>query len=125
MAKYKRCDYSQGKFILIALDKQILPGTFEYTLHYLIDNEIGGNGKPVYDSSILLKIVLYAYSRTITSSRTRGQGLHEECCFHGPVCRCSATLHDHRRFHLPNKTGKPRNSNVADNESAKMKSPTV
>ena len=40
MAKYKHYDYSQGKFIPISFDKQILPGTFEHTLHYLIDNEI-------------------------------------------------------------------------------------
>lgn len=40
MARYKAYDYSQGKFILIHFDRQILPGTFEYSLHYLIDNEI-------------------------------------------------------------------------------------
>jgi hypothetical protein len=40
MARYKEYDYSQGKFIPIHFEKQILPGTFEYTLHYLIDNEI-------------------------------------------------------------------------------------
>jgi hypothetical protein len=40
MARYKEYDYSQGKFIPIHFDKQILPGTFEHTLHYLIDNEI-------------------------------------------------------------------------------------
>ena len=33
MARYKDYDYSQGKFIPINFDKQILPGTFEYTLH--------------------------------------------------------------------------------------------
>jgi hypothetical protein len=42
MAKYKHYDYSQGKFIPIRFDKQILPGAFEYTLHYLIDK---GNHK--------------------------------------------------------------------------------
>jgi hypothetical protein len=40
MARYKEYDYSQGKFIPIHFDRQILPGTFEYSLHYLIDNEI-------------------------------------------------------------------------------------
>lgn len=40
MARYRQYDYSQGKFIPVHFDKQILPGTFEYTLHYLIDNEI-------------------------------------------------------------------------------------
>ena len=40
MARYKDYDYSQGKFIPIQFDRQILSGTFEYSLHYLIDNEI-------------------------------------------------------------------------------------
>ena len=39
MARYKEYDYSQGKFIPVHFDKQIIPGTFEHTLHYLIDNE--------------------------------------------------------------------------------------
>jgi hypothetical protein len=40
MGRCKEYDYSQGKFIPIHLDRQILPVTFEYSLHYLIDNEI-------------------------------------------------------------------------------------
>ncbi|MGA2317697.1 MAG: hypothetical protein ABSG71_15115 [Thermodesulfobacteriota bacterium] len=67
MARYKEFDYSQGKFIPIHFDRQILPGTFEYSLHYLIDNEIDLSifdcryrshemGVPVYDPAILLKI---------------------------------------------------------------------
>jgi hypothetical protein len=40
MARYKEYDYSQGKVIPIHFDTQILSGTFEYSLHYLIDNEI-------------------------------------------------------------------------------------
>lgn len=86
MARYKHYDYSQGKFIPISFDKQIIPGTFEHTLHYLIDNEIDLSvfdlryendemGAPAYDPAILLKIVLYAYSRGITSSRKI-----EQCC---------------------------------------------
>ena len=40
MARYKDYNYSQGKSLPIFFDKQILPGTFEHTLHYLIDQEI-------------------------------------------------------------------------------------
>lgn len=36
----RQYDYTQGKFIPVHFDKQILPGTFEYTLHYFIDNEL-------------------------------------------------------------------------------------
>jgi len=86
MAKYKKYSFDQARFIPIHFDKQILPGTFEYTLSYLIDNEIDlslfdnrysndETGAPAYDPSILLKIVLYAYSRGIVSSRKI-----ERCC---------------------------------------------
>ena len=39
MARYKDYSYEQTKLIPIAFSQQILPGTFEYTLNYLIDNE--------------------------------------------------------------------------------------
>jgi transposase len=92
MARYKGYDYSQGKFIPIHFDKQILPGTFEYSLHYLIDNEIDlsifdaryrndETGAPAYDPAILLKIILYAYSRGITYSRKIAQCCRENVIF--------------------------------------------
>jgi len=92
MARYKEYDYSRGKFIPIHFDKQILPGTFEYSLHYLIDNEIDlssfdtryrndQTGAPAYDPAILLKIILYAYSRGITSSREMAQCCRENVIF--------------------------------------------
>jgi hypothetical protein len=31
MARYKKFNYSQGKFIPVHFDRQILPGTFEYS----------------------------------------------------------------------------------------------
>jgi hypothetical protein len=39
MARYKDYSYEQTKLIPIAFSNQILPGTFEYTLNHLIDNE--------------------------------------------------------------------------------------
>jgi transposase len=92
MARYKAYDYSQGKFIPIHFDRQILPGTFEYSLHYLIDNEIDlstfdaryrndETGAPAYDPAILLKIILYGYSRGITSSREIAQCCRENVIF--------------------------------------------
>ena len=39
MARYKDYSYEQTKLIPIAFSQQILPGTFEYTLNHLIDNE--------------------------------------------------------------------------------------
>jgi len=92
MARYKQYDYSQEKFIPVHFDKQILPWTFEYTLNYLIDNEIDlsffdlryqndETGAPAYDPAILIKIILYAYSRGITSSRKIAQCCKENIIF--------------------------------------------
>jgi hypothetical protein len=39
MARYKEHNYSQGRFISVFFDKQIPPGSFEYTLNHLIDEE--------------------------------------------------------------------------------------
>ncbi len=92
MARYRDYNYSQGKFIPIHFDRQVLPGTFEYSLHYLIDNEIDLSlfdtryrndemGAPAYDPAILLKIILDAYSRGITSSRKIAQCCQENVIF--------------------------------------------
>ena len=92
MAKYKKYSYDQGKFIPIQFDRQIVRGTFEYTLSYLVDNEIDlsvfeqrykndDTGAPAYDPAILLKIVLFAYSRGIVSSRKIARCCRENVIF--------------------------------------------
>ena len=84
MARYKHYDYGQTKLLPISYERQILPGTFEHTLSYLIDNKIDlsvfdgrynndATGAPAYDPALLLKIVLFAYSKGITSSRVIAQ----------------------------------------------------
>jgi len=37
MARFKHTDKSQGMFLTVNLGEQLLPGTFEWTLDYLID----------------------------------------------------------------------------------------
>lgn len=86
MARYKPYSYDQGKLIPVYFADQILPGTFEYALNHIIDNEFDlsifldrykndETGAPAFDPAILLKIVLFAYSYGITSSRKI-----EACC---------------------------------------------
>ncbi|MFH2204405.1 MAG: transposase [Elusimicrobiota bacterium] len=80
MARYKPTNYAQGQFISIAFEHQILPGTFEHALNYIVDNKLkferldaarknDDGGAPAYDPRIMLKIVLFAYSRGVVSSR--------------------------------------------------------
>src|SRR5512147_672005 len=80
MGRYKDYNYDQMKMLPISFDRQILPGSFEYSLSYLIDHELDltafdqqynndDNGRPAYDPRLLLKIIILAYSKGITSSR--------------------------------------------------------
>ena len=80
MPRFKHYDYKQTKMLPIAFDRQILPGSFEYTLDYLVEHELDlsifdhrycneDNGRPAYDPRILLKVVILAYSKGTTSSR--------------------------------------------------------
>lgn len=80
MPNFKTYDYNQDAMVVINFEEQIQPGTFEFTLHYLIDNHVDlsafydkynndTGGRYAYDPAILLKIILYAYSKGITSSR--------------------------------------------------------
>lgn len=66
--------------VIINFQDQIQSGTFEHALHHLITHKLDlsvyfsaykndDNGRPAYDPAILLKIILFAYSKGITSSR--------------------------------------------------------
>ncbi|WP_160151549.1 IS1182 family transposase [Microbulbifer sp. ALW1] len=80
MPNFKPYDYNQDAMVVINFEEQLQPNTFEYTLHQLIDNHINlsafydkykndAGGRSAYDPAILLKVVLFAYSKGITSSR--------------------------------------------------------
>ena len=92
MARYKHYDYAQMKFIPVSFKEQILPGSFEYTLDHLIDHNIDlavfehrynndETGAPAYDPAILLKIILYAYSKGVTASREIARLCRENIVF--------------------------------------------
>ncbi len=80
MGNFKANNYDQDAMVVVNFSEQIQPSTFEYTLHHLIDSKIDlsifydeytndGGGRKAYDPAIMLKIILFAYSRGITSSR--------------------------------------------------------
>ena len=92
MARYREYSYEQSLMLPIRLSLQVQPGTFEYTINYLVDNEIDltvfesryhndETGAPAYDPAVLLKIILFAYSRGITSSRRISQACEENVVF--------------------------------------------
>ena len=79
MARYKHIDTSP-RFLAVDLQRQLLPGTFEHALNHLIDHELdlssfdarfknNETGAAAYPPAMLLKVVLFAYSQSILSSR--------------------------------------------------------
>jgi len=91
MARYKPVE--SGMMLLpVDLSRQLLPGTFEHALSLLIDEELDLNalharvkndlcGAPAYSPAVLLKIVLFAYSRGMISSRLIAQACQESIVF--------------------------------------------
>ena len=91
MARYKPIDTSP-RFLAVDLERQLLPGTFEHALNHLIDHELDltgfdsrykndTTGAPAYAPGMLLKIVLFGYSRGIVSSRGIDRACKEQVTF--------------------------------------------
>jgi transposase len=91
MARYKQIDTSP-RFIAVDLHRQLLPGTFEHALNHLIDHELDLSifdarycndvtGARAYPPATLLKVVLFAYSQGIVSSRGIERACREQVTF--------------------------------------------
>jgi transposase len=88
MARYKYVD-TNPRFLPVDLARQLLPGTFEHALNHLLDHAIDlssfdarfrndTTGATAYPPALLLKVVLFAYSQGIVSSR----GIERACQDH-------------------------------------------
>ena len=97
MAKYKSYDYDQLVMLPISLENQLAPGTLEFAIHYLVKTRLdlsvfdekyknGETGRFAYDPKILLKVVLFAYSRGLTGSRRIEQACRENVIFMALSC---------------------------------------
>lgn len=91
MARFKVVDMSP-RLLPVILEQQLVPGTFEYALHALIDSEFDlsalaakfkndETGAPAYDPAVMLKIVLLAYSRGMVRSRAIERVCRENVLF--------------------------------------------
>ena len=92
MAKYREYSPKQTRLLPVALSNQIQPGTIEFSINYLVDHHIDlsvfdsrynndKTGAPAIDPAILLKVILFAYSRGIISSRRIAQACEENVVF--------------------------------------------
>ena len=92
MAKYKQYDYSQSMLIPVFFEEQLIPGTLEFGIHTLVETRMDMSifddnyqndetGRRAYDPMILLKAVLFAYSRGLISSRRIERACRENVIF--------------------------------------------
>jgi len=80
MPNFKPHNYDQTSMVVVNYEEQLQLDPFALTLHHLIDHKIDlavfyerykneDGGRAAYNPSILLKVILYAYSKGVTSSR--------------------------------------------------------
>src|SRR5690606_40240974 len=81
MPRFKHYNYDQDAMVVINYREQLQPGTFEHAVHYLIDHKLDlsifhpnyrndDTGRLAYDPAILLKIILFAYSKGRSEEHT-------------------------------------------------------
>jgi transposase len=91
MARYKST-HKGLKLLAVDFDRQVIPGSFEHALCYLVDHEMDlssfhsrykndDNGASAYHPGALIKIILLAYSRGIIGSRKIEAACRENILF--------------------------------------------
>jgi transposase len=97
MAKFKPCNYDQLVMLPICLENQLAPGSLEYTINELVEKHIDlsvfegryrndDTGATALNPKILLKIILFAYSRGMISSRQMERACVENVTFMALCC---------------------------------------
>ncbi|MDR4460953.1 MAG: IS1182 family transposase [Nitrospirales bacterium] len=91
MARYKPI-HKGLKLLPVDFDRQVIPGSFEHALCHLLDHELDlsdlharyhndTEGAAAFDPAALIKIILLAYSRGISSSRKIEAACRENVLF--------------------------------------------
>ncbi len=97
MARFKPYDYNQKVMVPVCLEDQLLPNTLEYAIHAIVEHRIDMSifdekykndetGCRAYDPKLLLKVVLFGYSRGLLSSRQLETACRENITFMSLSC---------------------------------------
>jgi transposase len=92
MAKYKPYQYDQMVMIPVSLQDQLQPGTLEFTIHELVEHHLdlsvfearyqnNNTGATAIHPKLLLKVILFAYSRGMITSRQIERACRENILF--------------------------------------------
>ena len=92
MARYKPYKYDQMVLVPLSFQEQLEPGTFEYTLNELVEQHLDlsvfearyqndHSGARAIHPKLLLKVILFAYSRGMISSRQIERACRENVLF--------------------------------------------
>jgi transposase len=97
LANYKHYDYNQYVLVPISLEEQLMPGTLEYAIHHVVEERLDLKifdqryrnditGRKAIAPKILIKIVLFGYSRGMISSRALERACRENITFMALAC---------------------------------------
>jgi transposase len=97
MARYKSYDYDQLMMVPVSLEDQLMPGTLEYAIHHVVEERLDlrmfddrycndETGRKAIDPKVLIKIVLFGYSRGMISSRSLERACLENITFMALAC---------------------------------------
>ncbi len=97
MARYKYYNYDQLMMVPVSLEKQLIPGTLEYAIHHVVEERLDismfddryrndETGRKAIDPKVLIKIVLFGYSRGLISSRSLERACKENITFMALTC---------------------------------------
>ena len=81
IARYKHYNYDQLMMVPVSLEEQLIPGSLEYAIHHVVEERLDlsmfderycndETGRKAIDPKVLIKIVLFGYSRGLISSRS-------------------------------------------------------
>jgi transposase len=97
MARYKYYNYDQLMMVPVSLEDQLIPGTLEYAIHHVVEERLDlsmfddrycndETGRRAIDPRVLIKIVLFGYSRGMISSRSLERACRENITFMALSC---------------------------------------
>ena len=97
MARYKDYNYNQLMMVPVSLEEQLTPGTLEYAIHHVVEERLDlsifderycndETGRKAIDPKVLIKIILFGYSRGQISSRSIERACVENITFMALSC---------------------------------------